>query len=62
MKPTSQKKPKATTTKLQTMLILDDFDFIITTISNASQDIMQNTEAKQVAMYDRIEMELKGVQ
>jgi hypothetical protein len=62
MKPTSRKKSKATKTKLQTVLMLDDFDFIIAVVSDASQDIMQNTEAKQEAMYDRIETELRGVQ
>jgi hypothetical protein len=39
----------------------DDFDFIITIISDASQDLLQNTESKQEAMYDRIEIELRGV-
>jgi hypothetical protein len=47
MKPTSQKKSKATKTKLQTVLTLDDFDFIIAVVSDASQDLLQNTEAKQ---------------
>jgi hypothetical protein len=55
MKPTSRKKSKATKTKLQTVLMLDDFEFIIAAISDASQDIMQNTEAKQEAMYEKIE-------
>jgi hypothetical protein len=36
MKPISRKKYRASKTNLQTMLMLDDFDFIITTISNAS--------------------------
>jgi chromosome segregation ATPase len=31
-------------------------------VSDASQDLLQNTEAKQAAMYDRIETELRGVQ
>jgi hypothetical protein len=61
-KPTSRKKSKATKTKLQTMLTLDDFDFIIAAVSDASQDIMQNIEAKQAAMYEKIETELRGVQ
>jgi hypothetical protein len=42
--------------------MLDDFDFIITAVSDTSQDIMQNTEAKHEAIYDRIETELRGVQ
>jgi hypothetical protein len=41
--------------------MLDDFDFIIAAVSDASQDLLQNTEAKQAAMYDRIEAELRGV-
>jgi hypothetical protein len=61
-KPISWKKSKATTTKLQTVLMLDDFDFIIAIVSDALQDLLQNTKAKQVAMYDRIETELRGVQ
>jgi hypothetical protein len=42
--------------------MLDEFEFIIASISNTSQDLFQKTEAKQVAMYDRIEEELRGVQ
>jgi hypothetical protein len=62
MKPISRKKSRASKTKLQTVLMLDDFDFIIAAVSDASQDILQNNEAKQEAMYDRIETELRGVQ
>jgi hypothetical protein len=43
------------------MLTLNDFDFIIAAVSGTLQDIMQNTEAKKEAMYDRIETELRGV-
>jgi hypothetical protein len=62
MKPTSRKKSKATRTKLQMVLMLDDFDFIIAVVSDASQDILQKHEAKKEEMYDRIEVELRGVQ
>jgi hypothetical protein len=62
MKPISRKKSKASKTKLQTVLTLDDFDFIIAVVSDASQDIFQNNEAKKESMYDRIETELRGVQ
>jgi hypothetical protein len=55
MKPTSWKKSKATKTKLQIVLMLDDFDFIIAAVSDASQDIMKNTESKQETMYEKIE-------
>jgi hypothetical protein len=62
MKPTSRKKSKATRTKSQTVLMLDDFNFIITVILDALQDIMKNIEAKQAAMYEKIETKLRGVQ
>jgi hypothetical protein len=35
MKPTSQKKSKSTKTKLQTVLMLDDFDFISIAVSDS---------------------------
>ena len=62
IKPTSQKKSRATLTKMQTVLTIDGFDFIIVTVVDASQDILQKHEAKQEEMYNRIEVELKGVQ
>jgi hypothetical protein len=58
MKPTSRKKSKASKTKLQTVLMLDDFDFIIAAVSDASEDILQRNEAKQETMYEKIEAEL----
>jgi hypothetical protein len=42
--------------------MVDDFDFIIAAVADASQDILQKHEAKQEEMYDRIEVELRGVQ
>jgi hypothetical protein len=44
------------------MLTVDDFNFIIVAVVDASQDILQKHEAKQEEMYDRIEVELRGVQ
>jgi hypothetical protein len=44
------------------MLIVDDFDFIIAAINDASQEILQKLEAKQEEMYNRIEVKLRGVQ
>ena len=41
---------------------MDDIDLIITVVSDTSEDIFQQNEAKQETMYDRIEKELKGVQ
>ena len=46
MKPTSRKKSRATLTKMQTVLTIDDFDFIIAAVEDASQDILQKHEAK----------------
>jgi hypothetical protein len=62
MKPTSRKKSRSTLTKMQTVLTTNDFDFIIAAVVDASQDILQKQEAKHEEMYDRIEVELKGVQ
>jgi hypothetical protein len=47
---------------MQTALTLDDFDFIITIVADASQDILHKHESKKEEMYDRIEVELRGVQ
>jgi hypothetical protein len=41
MKPTSWKKSKARKPKIQTVLTIDDFNFIIIAVSEASQDILQ---------------------
>jgi hypothetical protein len=60
-KPTSRKKSKASKLKPQNVLTVDDFDFIIVAVSDASEDIFQRTEAKKVAMHDRIEAEVRGV-
>jgi hypothetical protein len=60
-KPTSQKKSKESKPKLQIVLMVDDFDFIIAVVSYSSEDILQRNEAKQEAMYDRFETELRGV-
>jgi hypothetical protein len=57
-KPSSRKKSRATLTKMQTVLTVDDFDFIIAAVNDASQEILQKQEAKQEEMYDRIEVEL----
>ena len=46
---------------MQTMLIVDDFDFIIAVVEDALQDILQKHEAKQEEMYDRIKVELRGL-
>jgi hypothetical protein len=47
---------------MQTVLTMDDIDFIIVVVSDSSKDILQCNEAKQQTMYERIEEELKVVQ
>jgi hypothetical protein len=61
-KPSSRKKSKASMTKMQTVLTFDDFDFLIAALNDASMEIAEKQEAKQEEMYDRIEIELRGVQ
>jgi hypothetical protein len=58
----SQKKSRATMTKMKTVLTNDDFDFIIATLNDALLEIMEKQEAKQEEMYDKIKVELRGVQ
>jgi hypothetical protein len=42
--------------------MVDDFEFIITAVSDASEDILQKNEAKKESMYEIIEEKLRGVQ
>jgi len=58
----SQKKVKATMTKMQVVLTSKDFDFLITALQDASLEIVEKQDAKQEDMYDWIESELRGVQ
>jgi DNA-binding protein YbaB len=46
---------------MQTTLTLDDFNFIIAAVNDASQEVLEKQEAKQEKMYNRIEVELQGV-
>jgi hypothetical protein len=62
MKPSSRKKSKSNKPKMQNVLMVDDFDFNILAVGDASEEILQRNEAKQEAMYDIIEVELRGVQ
>jgi hypothetical protein len=41
---------------------MDDFDFIIAAVVDASQDILKKHESKKEEMYDIIKVELIGVQ
>jgi hypothetical protein len=47
---------------MQIVLTTDDFEFIIAALNDASLEIMEKQEAKQEEMYNRIEVELRGVQ
>jgi hypothetical protein len=47
---------------MQTTLTSDDFNFIIAALNDASLEIVEKQEAKQEVMYNRIEVELQGVQ
>jgi hypothetical protein len=60
-KPSSQKKSKATMTKMKIVLTADNFDFIIAALNDALMEIMEKQEAKKEAMYDRIKFKLQGV-
>jgi hypothetical protein len=61
-KPSARKKSRASKPQLQTVLTVDDIDLIIAVVADTLEDILQCNEAKQETMYDRIEVELKGVQ
>jgi hypothetical protein len=61
-KPSSQKKSKASITKMQTTLTSDDFNFIVAALNDASLEIIEKQEARQEEMYNRIDIELQGVQ
>jgi hypothetical protein len=47
---------------MQTILTSDDFNFIIAALNDASLEIAEKQEAKKEEMYNRIEVELQGVQ
>jgi hypothetical protein len=61
-KPSSRKKSKAPVTKLQTTLTPDDFNFIVAALNDVALEIVETQEVKQEQMYNRIEIELQGVQ
>jgi hypothetical protein len=56
-KPSSHKKSRTTLTKMKMMLTIDDFDFIIEALNDASLDIVEKKEAKNKEMYDRLKVE-----
>jgi hypothetical protein len=59
--PSSKKKSKSSMTKLMTTLTPDDFRFLLMTMNEAIEEIIEKKVAKQEAMYIRIEIELQGV-
>jgi hypothetical protein len=61
LKPSPLHKSRATLTKMQTVLTVDDFDFIIVAVNDTSQEILQKHESKKEDMYKKIEVELRGV-
>jgi hypothetical protein len=44
LKSSSQKKPRTLITRMQTTLTLDDFNFIIAVVNDASQEILEKQE------------------
>jgi hypothetical protein len=47
-----------TTTKMQTVLTYDEFEFLIATLQDDSLEIEEKQESKQEDMYDLIETKL----
>ena len=45
-----------------TALMLDDIDFIVAMVNDASKEIIDKHEVKQEQMYSQIEIALQGVQ
>jgi hypothetical protein len=62
LKSSSRKKPRTPVTNMQTTLTLDDFDFIVAVVNDDSKEIIEKQEVNQEQMYNRIEIELQGVQ
>jgi hypothetical protein len=42
--------------------MLDDFDFIVAVVNDASKEIIEKKEVKQEQMYSQIKIALQGVQ
>jgi hypothetical protein len=62
MKSSARKKPRTPVTKMRTSLTLDEFDFIVATVNDASKEIIEKKEVKQEQMYSQTEIALQGVQ
>jgi hypothetical protein len=61
-KPSSRKKVKATRTKFKTTLTSEDFEFIVTTLNDASLEIAEKQEAKKEEVFSWIRDKLQGLQ
>jgi hypothetical protein len=57
----SRKKSKSTVTKMQTTLTPDDFSFLLATMNEAIEEIIEKQKAKQEHIYNWIEIELQEV-
>jgi hypothetical protein len=62
LRPSSRKKTKATRTMRKTMLTLDIFDFLIVALNDVSLELMENQEAKQDELFNRIMGKFKETQ
>jgi hypothetical protein len=51
-KPSSQKKSKATMTRMQIVLTSDDFNFLIAPLNDVSLEILEKQEEKKEELYD----------
>jgi hypothetical protein len=47
LKSSSRKKPRTPVTKMRTALTLENFDFIVATVNDASKEIIEKQEVKQ---------------
>jgi hypothetical protein len=61
LKSSIKKKAKVTMTKMKTTLNPDDFNFLLVTLNEAIEEIIEKKEAKQQTMYKRIKVKLQGV-
>jgi hypothetical protein len=58
LKPSSQKKAKATRATFKTTLTLDDFKFLVAALNDGSLEIAEKQEAKQEEVFSQIKGEL----
>jgi len=60
-KPSSRKKAKATRTMFKTTLTLDDFNFLVIVLNDASLEITERQEVKKEEVFSQIKGELQEV-